>query len=57
VDGVGGEIEHEPRAFRRARFRAILAAAGAAGKREDSRQQRDSSSHLALKPNSLTFYG
>ncbi len=49
VDGVGREIEHEARAFRHARFRAVLSAAGDAGEQEDGRQQRDSPSHLASK--------
>ncbi len=46
VDGVGGEIEHQARAFRRARFRAAPAAAGGAGEQQGGRQQRDSPSHL-----------
>ncbi len=46
VDRVGGEVEHQARAFRRARFRAVPAAAGDSGEQEDGRQQRDSPSHL-----------
>ena len=56
VDRVGGEIEHERRAFRRARFRAAPAAAGDAGEQKDGRQQRDNSSHLAREPNPLSKY-
>jgi hypothetical protein len=47
VDRVGAEIEHERRAFRRARFCTVPAAAGETGEREDGRQQRDSPSHAA----------
>jgi hypothetical protein len=47
VDRVRGEIEHNARAFRHARFRAIPATAGHAGECEDGRQQRDSPSHSA----------
>ena len=50
VDRVGGEIEHERRAFRRARFSAASAAAGGAGGEQSGRQQRDNSSHLAGNP-------
>ncbi len=57
VDGVGSEIEHDGRAFRHARFRAIPTAAGGAGDQEDGRQQRDSTSHFAPEPNSLSKCG
>ena len=57
VDRVGGEIEHERRAFRHARFRTALAATGDAGQQQDGRQQRDSPSHLARKPISLSNPG
>ena len=47
VDRVGDEIEHDCRAFRHARFRAVPAAAGDAGEQKSGRQQRDSKSHVA----------
>ena len=47
VDRVRGEIEHQRRAFRRARFSAVPAAAGGAGEQQGGRQQRGNSSHLA----------
>ena len=57
VDGVGREIEHERRAFRRARFRAAPPQPASAGEHEDGRQQRDSPSHFAGKPSPFVESG
>ena len=48
VDGVGLEVEHQGRAFRRARFSAATVAAGGHGRaqRQGGRQQRGDPSHI-----------